>query len=134
VNTIAELPNCGITELNPDNKSIQLKERTKTFANRVIRLFDALPKKTTAFVLGKQALRSETSLAANYRAACRSRFKAEFISRTGIVAEEADETVLWLELMIENRILPQHRLEPLLKEAKELTAIFTASQTTARRG
>jgi len=119
-------------ELNSDNKSIQLKERTKTFASRVIRLFDALPKRTTAQVLGKQALRSGTSVAANYRAACRSRSKAEFIARIGIVAEEADETVLWLELMIENRILPQRRLEPLLNEAKELTAIFTASQNTAR--
>jgi four helix bundle protein len=96
VNTIAELPNCGITELNPDTKSIQLKEHTKTFANRVIRLFDALPKKTTAFVLGKQALRSGTSVAADCRAACRSRSKAEFISRIGILTEEADETVLWL--------------------------------------
>jgi hypothetical protein len=70
VNTIAELPNCEMTELNPDNKSIQLKERTKTLANRVIRLFDALPKKITAFVLGEQALRSGTSVAVNYRAAC----------------------------------------------------------------
>ena len=77
----------------------ELRERTKKFALRVIRLFQVLPKNTEAQILGKQLLRCGTSVAANYRATCRSRSKAEFISRLGIVAEEADESVLWLELL-----------------------------------
>jgi len=101
--------------LNEDNKSVQLKKRTKAFASRVIRLADALPRRTSAQVLGRQTLRSGTFVAANYRAACRARSKPEFVARIGVVAEEADETVLWLELMIENGIVPESRLEPLLK-------------------
>lgn len=116
------------------SKSIELKNRTKAFASRVIRLADALPRKPSAHVLGRQVLRSGTSVAANYRSACRARSKAEFVAKIGIVAEEADESVFWLELMTENEIVAGPRLEPLLKEARELTAIFTASQNTARQG
>src|ERR1700756_3150927 len=109
-----------------------LRDRTKKFALRVIRLFRSLPYKTDTQVLGKQLLRCGTSVAANYRAVCRARSKAEFIARMGIVAEEADEAVLWLELLIESGILKSELTEGLLK-ARELAAILTASQQTAKR-
>src|ERR1700759_1571971 len=110
----------------------ELRERTKKFALRVIRLFQVLPKNTEAQILGKQLLRCGTSVAANYRATCRSRSKAEFISRLGIVAEEADESVLWLELLEEVGILKHERLAEIMKEAKELVAIFSTSLKTAK--
>src|SRR5712671_7693589 len=109
----------------------QLRDRTKAFALRVIRLFRSLPYKTDTQVLGKQLLRCGTSVAANYRAVCRARSKAEFVARMGIVAEEADEAVLWLELLIESGILKSEMTVCLLKEARELAAILTASQQTA---
>jgi len=82
--------------------------------------------------LGKQLLRCGTSVAANYRAACRARSKAEFVAKMGVVVEEADEAILWLELLTESGIVPPEKAELLLKEAHELTAIFTASRRTAR--
>jgi four helix bundle protein len=111
----------------------ELRDRTKVFALRVVRLFRSLPYKTDAQVLGKQLLRSGTSVAANYRAVCRARSKAEFIARIGVVAEEADEAVLWLELLTESGIISQEKVEALLREARELAAIFTSSQQTAKR-
>ena len=87
----------------------ELRDRTKAFALRVIRLFRSLPYRTDTQVLGKQLLRCETSVAANYRAACRARSKAEFIARIAIVAEEADESVLWLELLIESGIIKDRK-------------------------
>jgi four helix bundle protein len=110
----------------------QLRDRTKKFANRVIRLFRALPRKPEAQVIGRQLLRAGTSVGANYRAACRGRSRPDFISKLGIVVEEADETIYWLELLAENGIVPQRRLTDLLKEAHELTAIFTAALETSR--
>jgi four helix bundle protein len=110
----------------------QLRDRTKAFALRVIRLYRSLPYKTDSQVLGKQLLRCSTSVAANYRAVCRARSKAEFVAKMGVVLEEADEAILWLELMTESGILPLERTEALLTEANELTAIFAASQRTAR--
>jgi four helix bundle protein len=110
----------------------QLRDRTKAFANRIIRLFRALPKKTEAQVIGRQLLRAGLSVGANYRAACRGRSRPDFISKLGIVVEEADETNYWLELLGENGIMPQRRLEELLNEAHELTAIFTAALETSR--
>jgi four helix bundle protein len=92
-----------------------------------------LPYKTDTQVLGKQLLRCGTSVAANYRAVCRARSKAEFVARIGIVAEEADEAVLWLELLTESGMIKPELTTELLKEAKELAAILTASQQTARR-
>jgi len=103
------------------------------FALRIIRLFRSLPYRTDTQVLGKQLLRCGTSVAANYRAVCRARSKAEFIARIGIVAEEADEAVLWLELLTESGIIKLELTDELLKEAKELAAILTASQQTAKR-
>jgi four helix bundle protein len=110
----------------------QLRDRTKAFVLRVIRLYRSLPYKPDTQVLGKQLLRCGTSVAANYRAVCRARSKAEFIARIGIVVEEADETILWLELMTDSGIISSAKTEALLKEANELTAIFAASQRTAR--
>ncbi len=95
-------------------------------------MVDTLPKKTSAEVVGKQLLRSATSVAANYRAACRARSQADFISKITIVEEEADESMLWLELLIESGIMKKELLEDLLKEANELTAIFTATGKTAK--
>jgi four helix bundle protein len=111
----------------------ELRDRTKAFALRVIRLFRSLPYRTDTQVLGKQLLRCGTSVAANYRAVCRARSKAEFVARLGIAAEEADEAVLWLELLIESGILKSEMTESLLKEARELAAILTASRQTARK-
>jgi len=115
------------------DKAEQLRARTKTFALRIIRLFRSLPRSGEAQVIGKQLLRSGTSVGANYRAACRSRSRAEFVARLGIVVEEADETCYWLELLIEAGIVKAEKLDDLLKEARELTAIFTASTTTTRQ-
>jgi four helix bundle protein len=110
----------------------ELRARTKKFAVRIVRLFRALPKSTEAQVMGKQLLRCGTSVAANYRAVCRARSKAEFVARIGVVAEEADESVLWLELLEETRTLSSLQLQEISKEARELAAIFSASQKTAR--
>ena len=109
-----------------------LQTRTKQFAIRIVKLFRSLPKTEEARVIGRQVLRSGTSVAANYLAVCRSRSKAEFIAKVGVVVEEADETVFWLELLGETSIVPKRRLEKLLLEANELLAIFAASQRTAR--
>jgi four helix bundle protein len=114
-------------------RAIELKERTKDFAIRIVKLFRALPKTDEARVIGKQVLRSGTSVAANYRAACRARSRAEFIAKIGVVVEEADETVFWLELLVETDIVPPSRMNCLLDEANELLAIFAASQHTAKR-
>jgi len=114
-------------------KSEELKHRTKQFALRVIRLTDALPKKRSSEVLGRQVLRSATSVAANYRAACRAKSRADFIAKMGTVEEEADETAFWLELISESALLPAEKLAELLKEAGELTAITVTSIRTARR-
>ena len=110
----------------------EIRDRTKKFAIRIVRLFRALPRSVEAQVMGKQLLRCGTSVAANYRAVCRSRSKAEFIARIGVVAEEADESVLWLELLEETQTLSSKRLQDIMREARELTAIFSASQKTSR--
>jgi len=110
----------------------QLRDRTKLFALDVIRLYRSLPYRTVTQVLGKQLLRCGTSVAANYRSVCRARSKAEFIAKVGIVVEESDEAILWLELLVESGIVSHGKASLLLKEARELTAIFTASQRTAR--
>ncbi len=108
--------------------SEQLKQRTKKFALRVIRMSQALPKTPEAKVIGNQLLRSATSTAANYRAACRARSRAEFISKLGVVLEEADESLFWIELIVEAGIVAGKRMEQLRREAEELTAIFAASK------
>jgi four helix bundle protein len=110
-----------------------LKHRTKDFALRVLKLYRALPRTEEARILGKQLLRASTSVGANYRAACRGRSRPEFIAKLGIVLEEADETVFWLELFQEGNIFPPEKLRDLIREANELVAIFVASVRTAKR-
>jgi len=107
-----------------------LRSRTKLFALRVIKLFQALPKTGESQILGKQLVRSATSVAANYRAVCRSRSKAEFTSKMSIVIEESDESVFWIEMLIESKIITERKLASLLKEANELTAIFASTRKT----
>jgi four helix bundle protein len=114
-------------------KAAELKQRTKLFAIRIVKLFRSLPHTPDAQTLGKQVLRSGTSVAANYRAVCRARSKAEFISKMGTVVEEADETVFWLELLNETDVLRPERTMDLLKEANELLAIFGASLRTSKQ-
>jgi len=114
-------------------KAKELQARTKTFALRIIRMFRRLPKTEEAKIMGRQVLRSGTSVAANYRAVCRARSKAEFAAKLGIVVEEADETVFWLELLVESGIVPEERARGLIDEAKELLAIFVVSRRTARK-
>ncbi len=111
----------------------ELKKRTKAFALRVIRVVESLPRTMTGKAIGGQLIRSGTSVGANYRAACRARSKAEFAAKIGTVVEEADETAFWLELLIASQILPPSRLQPLLAETNELTAIFAAARKTVSR-
>ena len=118
----------------PIDKHRELSTRTKNFALRIIKLSEALPRTRAANIISNQILRSATSIAANYRACGRARSKAEFIAKIGIVIEEADETVLWLELLIESKIVPAARLEALMTEANQLLAIFSASGRTAKNG
>ena len=115
------------------DKKEEMKRRTKQFGLRVIRLVASLPKGRTAEVIGWQLLRSGTSVGANYRAACRAKSTADFISKMGTVEEEADESLYWMELLVEARIVKLEALEPLMKEADELLAITVASINTAKR-
>jgi len=92
----------------------------------------SLPHSDEARILGKQLLRSGTSVGANYRAACRARSRAEFVAKLGIVLEESDETVFWLELLVEAGVGSRERVQPWVKEADELTSIFVASLRTAK--
>jgi four helix bundle protein len=111
--------------------SEELKARTKQFALRVLKLVAALPKTIEGRAIANQLVRSGTSVAANYRAACRARSKIEFIAKMGIVLEETDETKLWLELIIEAKLVPAGRVQPLLDEASELVAICVTSRKSA---
>jgi four helix bundle protein len=111
--------------------AVELKARTKTFALRVFKLVDALPPTVQGRAVANQIIRSGTSVAANYRAACRARSRAEFIAKVGVVEEEADETAFWLELIVESGLLKDSLIRPLIKEAGELIAIMAASRKSA---
>ena len=111
----------------------ELKKRTKQFALRVLKLVAALPNTVAGRAIGGQLARSGTSVGANYRAACRGRSKAEFIAKIGTCEEEADESAYWMEVIIEGELLKQNQVEPLLKEAEELTKIFAQSRISASR-
>ena len=111
----------------------QLKKRTKDFAKNIIELCRKLPDNREGRLIGNQVFRSGTSVAANYRAACRSRSKAEFISKLSIVGEEADETLFWLELIKEMKTLQNSLLDDLTKESDELVAIVVSSIRTAKK-
>jgi len=108
----------------------EMKQRTKKFALRILDLADALPHTRSGNVIAGQIVRSGTSVAANYRALCRAKSRADFVNKTSIVEEEADENCFWLELLIDRGLLSARRVQPLLKEANELTAIFVASRKT----
>jgi len=112
-------------------RSADLKARTKQFALRVIKLVDALPRTIQGRAVANQIIRSATSVAANYRAACRAWSRAEFIAKIGVVEEEADESCFWLELIIDSGLLTDERIRPLLSEAGELVAIMAASRKSA---
>ena len=112
-------------------KETELKERTKKFALRVIRLVSALPRTIEGRAIGNQLVRSGTAVGANYRAACRGRSKAEFISKLGPVEEEADECAYWMELIVDAGLLNAKRVTALFQEANELTAIMAASRISA---
>ncbi len=111
----------------------QMKQRTKAFALRIIKLVETIPATQTGRVLGRQLLRAGTSVGANYRAACRAKSNADFISKMGTVEEEADETSYWMELLVDAGLVKQRKLDLLLKEADELVAITVASINTTRR-
>lgn len=112
--------------------SEQLKDRTKNFALEVIKLVEQLPKGRATDIIGKQLIRSGTSVGANYRAASRAKSPADFISKMGIVEEEADEAMYWMELLVESGSLRSDQVVPLVKEANELLAITVSSIKTAR--
>jgi four helix bundle protein len=113
--------------------AMQMQARTKKFAVQVIKLTIKLPRADAAGVVGRQLLRSGTSVAANYRAACRSKSEADFIHKIGTVVEEADESLLWLEILEEADLCPCTLLAPINSEADELVRIFQTSLDTAKR-
>ena len=110
----------------------EFKQRTKRLGLRIIKLIEALPNTVVANVIGKQLLRSATSIGANYRAACRAKSKADMAAKLAIVEEESDETLYWLELLVEAGIIPETRLTELMKETDEIIAITVASMKTIR--
>jgi four helix bundle protein len=118
--------------MSTQSKAEQLRQRTKGFALLIIRFCRTLPNNAEGWVIGKQLLRSGTSVAANYRAAQRGRSHAEFVAKLGIVVEECDETVFWLELLATAGTANSEAIREVTKEAKELLAIFAAAQKTSR--
>ena len=110
----------------------QFKQRTKKLALRIIHLVEMLPKTSTAQVIGKQLLRSGTSVGANYRAACRAKSTADILHKLAIVEEEADETLYWLELLVEGKIVPEDKLKNLITEVDEIVAMIVSSIKTIR--
>lgn len=110
-----------------------MKKRTKQFALQVIRLTESLPNERTANVIGHQLLRSDTSVGANYRAAYRARSKAEFVAKLGIVEEETDESLFWMELLVESNIVSEEKLQSLMQEADEIVAIIVSTIKSTRK-
>jgi len=111
----------------------ELLQRTKQFALRIFKLVGALPQTIQGRAVAAQLIRSGTSVAANYRAACRARSKSEFVAKLGLVEEEADESAFWLELIIETKLLDAAKVKPLLSEAGEMVAIMASSKKTAAK-
>jgi four helix bundle protein len=104
------------------------KQRTKQFTLRSIKVFQSLPKSEEARIIGKQFLRSASSVGANYRAACRARSQAEFYSKLSITIEEADESLFWLEILVESNIFPENRLAELMKESEEIVKVLSKAR------
>ena len=111
----------------------ELLQRTKQFALRIFKLVGVLPQTIQGRAVAAQLIRSGTSVAANYRAACRARSKSEFVAKLGLVEEEADESAFWLELIIETKLLDAAKVKPLLTEAGEIVAITASSKKTAAK-
>jgi four helix bundle protein len=126
---------CGANQERKINsmKPKDLKQRTKEFALRIIRLVESLPRGKVTDVIGTQLLRSGTSVGANYRSACRAKSTADFISKMGTVEEEAEESIYWMELLIESGLISKDRVDELLDEADQIVAITVSSIKTARR-
>ena len=120
------------TESNARMDASELQERTKAFALRVVKLAASLPQGRIGDVFARQLVRSGTSAAANYRAACLARSRAEFVSKMGIVQEEADETLFWIEMVADAGLVKKTRVEKLALEAREILAIIIASRKTAK--
>jgi len=116
-----------------DHKAEALKDRTKKFGLRIIRVIRSLPPGLEGRIIGHQLLRSGMSVAANYRAVCRARSRSEFLAKLAIVIEEADESAFWLELLVEAGTVSESKLKDLMSEANQLVAIFNASRTTAKK-
>lgn len=112
--------------------SEDLKNRTKQFALKIIKIAEEFPKTNCGFVIGKQIIKSSTSIGANYRSACRAKSKADFIAKLCIVEEETDETMYWLELAMDTGLIEKSKGESLLKEANEILSIIVASKKTAK--
>ena len=110
----------------------EMKSRTKAYANRIVKLCSALPDHWVAQTLGRQLLRSGTSVGANYRAVCRAKSNADFINKLRIVEEECDESLFWMELLVDNNFAKLNRMSGLMKEADEILAIVVSSAKTAR--
>ena len=130
------IADCGLRIEESEDGALpreEFKRRTFLFGVRVIRLTEALSKTDAARVIGKQLLRCGTSVGANYRAAARARSRADFISKMGIVEEECDESLYWIEMLCELELLERKRVEPLLAEANELLSITISSIKTARK-
>jgi four helix bundle protein len=119
--------------MNELDRAKELQKRTQQFALDIIRLFSDLTKAEPARVIGRQFLRSGTSVAANYRAACRARSHSEFIAKVGVVLEEADETLFWLDLLIESDFAAAESVKHIRSECDELVKIFSSSVATAKR-
>lgn len=117
-----------------EHKAVELKDRTKSFTLRIMRMIRTLPSSPESRMITHQLLRSGTSVAANYRAVCRARSRAEFLSKLGVVIEEADESAFWLELLVDAGLVAEPKLRELRSEANQLVAIFNASRTTAKKG
>jgi four helix bundle protein len=109
----------------------ELQDRTKRFALRVLNLVDALPRTAAGRAISTQLVRAATSVGANYRSACRARSRAEFAAKLGIAVEESDESLYWLELVRDGKLVPKDKLSLLLKEADELTAILASGRKSA---
>ena len=109
----------------------ELQDRTKQFALRALKLADALPHSAAGRAISNQLVRAATSVGANYRSACRARSRAEFAAKLGIALEEADESLYWLELIRDGKLVPEDKLSLLLKEADELTAILASGRKSA---
>jgi four helix bundle protein len=126
------IADCGLTKGIVFMNSDEFKRRTRSFALNVVKLVESLNKSRTTDVIGRQLLKAGTSVGANYRAACRARSQADFISKMGIVEEEADESIYWMELLVDSGVIVPDAIAMLIKEADEIVAMTVSSIKTAR--